>query len=296
MFKITHHFLLAFAAPLALGLGTLPVAPLAAQDEATEQAGENLFDGIFGALAGMFEKEPLTAEQQARLPMATRLINKVLPEGALADVMGGSMGGMFGAVDQFAGEIDVAEIVAKQLGINRWAIDLEGADLEKVAGMLDPAWRERQQREKEAMPALMAEVMKAVEPTMREAMAELYAIYFDDKELADIDAFFSTPSGANYARKSFSMANDPRLAASMMSAMPAMMGLITGMEARLEEATADLPAKRKFEDLPASQQIQLAKMFGKDIVEMKEWMEFHSSTMTFGGFDDHEDEDHHDHD
>jgi hypothetical protein len=199
-------------------------------------------------------------------------------------------------LDQFAGEIDVAEIVAKQLGINRWAIDLEGDDLEKVAGMLDPAWRERQQREKEAMPALMAEVMKAVEPTMREAMAELYAIYFDDKELADIDAFFSTPSGANYARKSFSMANDPRLAASMMSAMPAMMGLITGMEARLEEATADLPAKRKFEDLPASQQIQLAKMFGKDIAEMKEWMEFHSSTMTFGGFDDHEDEDHHDHD
>jgi hypothetical protein len=81
-----------------------------------------------------------------------------------------------------------------------------------------------------------------------------------------------------------------------MSSLPAMMESIAGLETKLAEASADLPAKRSFDDLSAAQQAQLAGMFGKDVAEMKEWMEFHSSTMTFGGFDDHEDEDHHDHD
>lgn len=97
---------------------------------------------------------------------------------------------------------------------------------------------------------------------MRSAMSELYAVYFDAGELADIDAFFSTPSGASYARQSFRMSSDPRMVGAMMQEMPTMMGAFMEMGEEMKQATANLPQKRSWADLDASQRARLSELTG----------------------------------
>ena len=75
------------------------------------------------------------------------------------------------------------------------------------------------------MPAeIEVNMLAALEPTMRTAMAELYAVHFTDAELADIAAFFATTSGATYARQSYALASDPRLLSAVFSEMPTFVG------------------------------------------------------------------------
>ena len=113
-----------------------------------------------------------------------------------------------------------------------------------------------------ATKGAMGKMMTATEPVMREAMSQLYAINFDTRELADIDAFFSTESGAAYARKSFTMASDPRMTGAMMQAMPEMMGSFAEIEADMAAAVADLPPVRTYADLDAAQRARLAERSG----------------------------------
>ena len=76
---------------------------------------------------------------------------------------------------------------------------------------MDPAFKERSERQMNAFPEVMAEVATIMEPTMRKAMAELFAINFEASELGELDAFFSTAVGSKFARESYKMAADPRI-------------------------------------------------------------------------------------
>ena len=140
--------------------------------------------------------------------------------------------------------------LAQSLGLG--PIDLEGmsdAEAAEALTLLDPAWKDREGAVKGMVTDLMGEVVSMVEPPMRRAMTELYAIRFTGPELAAIDAFFATGTGGKYARESMSMASDPRLMAASMEAMPAMFAMIGQMEERMKERTASLPAPRDFADL-----------------------------------------------
>ena len=123
-----------------------------------------------------------------------------------------------------------------------------------------------------ATKGAVSRMMTAMEPVMREAMSQLYAINFDTGELADIDAFFSTESGAAYARKSFTMASDPRMTAMMMQAMPGMMGSFAEIEADMAGAVADLPPVRTYADLDAAQRARLAELTGLEQAAIEDGM------------------------
>jgi hypothetical protein len=218
----------------------LCVSPAAArgQDRAGDATG-------MAALIEATTPAPLTAEQQARLPQARALMELVLPPGSYSELIGAQ------------------DVVARRLGL----IDEEMAGVSEeaavlAAALLDPAWQEREQRQAEAMPRIMVDVMGHIEAPMREAMAELYAINFSEEELADVAAFFATPSGAAYASRSYTMASDPRLSQAMLSVLPAVMGEMEGMMAQLEAVTADLPPERQYSDLTDTQRKQLARLVG----------------------------------
>ena len=123
------------------------------------------------------------------------------------------------------------------------------------------------------MPALMKDMMQVMEPPMRKAMSEAYAVYFNEQELNDIDAFFSTESGLAFARKSFTMASDPRIIGASMEAMPAMMESLGSLETKMEEATADLPAKRSFAELSAEERARIAEITGASVEDIQQTME-----------------------
>lgn len=247
-----------FRATLAAAALALIPGPVLAQDDANGLAG-------FGeAMAGMFAPPPpLTEQEQARLPLAMALAEKVVPAGSLGGMMDGMMGGLFGAVLGTEGEPSPRSVISRRVGV--FSVDtgaITDQQALRIADLLDPAWRERETRSRAFTQAAMNRVMQAVEPVVRQAIAELYAIHFTQAQLADIDAFFATPSGAAYASQSYQMASDPRLMGTMMRMMPEAMGQMGSIQAELDAALADLPPQRNYADLTTNQRKLLAQWLG----------------------------------
>lgn len=237
------------------------VPPLAAQEAEPDAE-------AFSAMMEMLRAEPLTAEQEARLPLAQAIVDRVIPPGTLGEMMGSMFDQFMGPIMQLANRAPSGDL-ARQLAIDPNELTLGDEQLAEAVDILDPVRLERNERMASVMPKLMGRMMDAMEPAMREAMAEAYAVHFSDGELADIDAFFSTESGLAYARKSFAISSDPRIIAASMESMPALMGSIGEMRQEMEAAVADLPQQRRFDDLSAAERTRLAELLGWSVEELE---------------------------
>ena len=250
--------------------------PVVAQDEGdaapSQEEGVDLAEGMMSSLFSLFEPEPLTAEQQARLPAASAIVDAIVPPGTMGEMIGSMFDGFLGPFQDLASEPSPSE-AAERLGFTADQLDLDAEQAAEVLALLDPIWRERQERTMAATKEAMGTMMSALEPALRSAMSELYAIHFDERELADIGAFFATPSGRAYARKSFTMSSDPRMAGSMMQAMPQMIGPAAEIEATMKAALADLPPPRTYADLDAAQRARLAALTGLEQEDIELGME-----------------------
>lgn len=243
----------------------IAAAPAVAQDN--EPSAEEM-DQVMTALAESFPVEPLTVEQEARLPQATRIVEKMIPEGAMAEMMGTMFDDMLGPIMETTGGPAISTVVAGT-GLTAPELDLTDQQTAKLATLFDPAWEERRAREMDVFPQMMADMMTVMEPPMRKAMSELYAINFTQTELDEIEAFFSTETGTSFARKSFTMSSDPRVLSATMEVLPEMMGAMAGIEERFAKASADLPAKRSFGELTADEQSFVAKTTGYSVEDLR---------------------------
>ena len=267
-------FVPALVGGLLLAASPAAVAAQEAQDAPTAEAA---MDETMAALRGMFPAEPLTAEQQARLPQAQRIIARIIPPGTMGEMMSGMFDQMLGPIMKMA-DAPAADVVSKGTGLPAYALATDPEKVAEAALLFDPAYVERHQREAAIMPGVMRDVMTAMEPTMIKAMSELYAIHFTEAELTGIETFFQTEIGAAYARKSFTLSTDPRIISASMEAMPAMMGAFADMEKKIAAASADLPPKRSFADLTPAEQARVAKLTGYTVEEIAE--EFAKTTLT----------------
>jgi hypothetical protein len=242
--------------------------PVAAQEKPGTDA---QMTDPFAAMAQMFSPEPLTAEQEARLPAAQIVVDRVMPPGTMGEVMESMYGGILGPIMAMANEPSASE-VAKELGVESGWLDLTDEAAAEAAAILDPAWTERRKRQAAVMKQSMGEIMIAMEPAMRNAMAQAYAVHFTGQELADAAAFFATPSGAAYARKSYTIASDPRIMGAAMEGMPQMMSSFATMESAMKTATADLPEPRAYDDLSSDQRERLVELTGLSEEEIADGM------------------------
>lgn len=252
-----------FAAAASLAALTLAPQPLAAQGNASET------DQAMAMMGAMFPAEPLTAEQEARLPQTRRIIERMIPEGTLGEMMGGVMEKMVGPMMGLTGG-PAMNAISQATGLAPGTLDLPPEQAEELAALFDPAYAERHAREMGLMPDLMREMMAAMEPGMRKAMAELYAIHFSQAELDDIETFFQTDSGTAYARKSFTMSSDPRIISATMESLPQVMASFSALETRMKAATAGLPPKRRFAELSAAEKARVARATGYTVAQIEE--------------------------
>lgn len=262
----------AFCAPASLAAQDA-APPMDASAPADDSAEPSEDATTMAALAGMMgavaEVEPLTAEQQARLPLAEQIIAKIWPVGATAELSQSMFGGMLGGFGEMLPS-GPKPALAESLGLGPIDLqDLSDAEAAEALSLLDPVWKDRDGAVKGMVTDLMGEILNMVEPPMRRAMTELYAIRFTGPELEAIDAFFSTGTGSKYARESLTMASDPRLMAASMEAMPAMFAMIGQMEDRMKERTGNLPAPREFADLSPKERARVAKLTGLSVAEIE---------------------------
>lgn len=250
------------------GFALISGTPLCAQVDAGVDDDMAELDSIMAGMTALFPREPLTPEQEARLPAAERIITLMIPQGAMGEIMGGLIDDIFQPMIAM-GPSPSTQTIADGIGVAPTELALDEETSDELAGLFDTAYRERRDRQFAVLPEVLREMMTAMEPGLRTVMTELYAIKFDERELADIERFFSTETGAKYARESFAMSSDPRIMSASMEALPAMMGALGDMEARILEATADLPPVRSYEELTAQERNLITKATGLNEKEIR---------------------------
>lgn len=230
--------------------------------------------GLFAALAAMAspvahaQKAPTGADKQvaapdpARLEVATRVVAKLLPAGVMKKMMDTSLGPMMDQMMGAAGDMKLADI-ARVSGVEQTDVaDLGEGTLRDIMAVYDPYWDQRTKLATTAMTESMSEMMAEIEPAMRSGLARAYAREFTLAELAEMDRFFSTPTGAHYAEKSYALYVDPEMMTAIMAMMPKIMERLPEMMKSAEAATAHLPKPRTNADLTPDERKKLAGLLG----------------------------------
>lgn len=248
---------------LAAAMALAFAQPVAAQEPAPD------FSALAGAMGEMFKADPLTAEQEARLPDAEKVVGQLFPAGTYRKMMDQMMGpmleGIFGSMTQ----MPVAEL-ARLGGADEGAVaGLGDAKLGEMMAILDPAYEERNRIMGQVSVDMVARLMDRIEPSYRAGLARALATRFTAGELGELYGFFSTPVGARYAGESMLIYADPQVMSAMNEIMPAMFEMMPGMMKEMQAKTAHLPPARTAADLSDSELTRLARLLGVPVSELK---------------------------
>ena len=245
-------------------------APVVAQQEtATNESAmsSEALDGFAGMMAGLFQTEPLTDEQTARLPAAQAVVGQMMPDGFYGEMMGGMMDKMLRPMLSMFSQPEF--VLGARLAVEAEAVEALGEDEQaELTAMLDPAYEARGDAMVEVLTLRMGGMFSAMEAPMREGLSKAYAVRFDEGQLADIAAFFATPTGSEYARESMALFADPQVMQASMQALPAMMNGFGDIESAMREAMAALPAERGYGDLTGAQRQRMAELLDVDPAQL----------------------------
>lgn len=224
-------------------------------------------DEFAGMMAGLFQTEPLTEEQNARLPAAQAVVGEMMPDGFYGEMMAGMMDKMLRPMLTMFSQPEF--VLGARLTVDAEAIEaLEEAEQAELTAMLDPAYQARGDAMVAVLTSRMGGMFTAMEGPMREGLSKAYAVRFDDAQLADIAAFFATPTGGEYARESMALFADPQVMQASMQALPAMMSGFGDIESAMREAMAALPAERGYGDLTEAQRERMAELLDVDPAQL----------------------------
>lgn len=168
-----------------------------------------------------------------RLEISRKLAMSIVAPGTMERAMRMTMGEMRNRM--FASMFDM-----KASDIGATGKDKDRTLRQSIAEK-DPNFEERFRISQKVMGEEMAPIMGRMEPRMREGMAKAYARRFSLAELTEIERFFATPAGSNFARQSYEMMMDPEIMMEMAGMMPDLMKEMPAIMAKVKKATAHLP-------------------------------------------------------
>ncbi|RXZ64840.1 DUF2059 domain-containing protein [Pelagerythrobacter rhizovicinus] len=245
-------------------------APALAQDESQPPANASHdVEALASAFGEMFPAEPLTPEQEARLPMAQAVVAHIFPPGTYARMMEEMMGPMMDSILGSMAQIPVAQLAAIA-GMEQSQVAAMGeAKLGEVMAIVDPAHERRSAVASDVMVEMLGDVMERIEPSYREGLARAYATRFDPVDLAELDRFFQTPVGSRYAAESMLIFADPQVMSAMNEAMPAVLEMMPAMMERMQQRMEDLPEPRALSDLSDAELQRLSELLGVPAEELR---------------------------
>ena len=187
---------------------------------------------------------PVPAPDPARLAAARPVIEKVWPLGTYRRMMDGMMGTIMDATLGSMFDMKASDL-AGMAGDAQAGAAAGDRTIGELAGSRDPHVRERMKITMDVMMGDMVGLMTKVEPQVRTALTAAYARQFDVAQLAELDRFFATPTGAVYARESMLLFASPEMTKAMQAFTPELMRAMPGIMAKVGKATAHLPAPPK---------------------------------------------------
>ncbi|OZA94779.1 DUF2059 domain-containing protein [Altererythrobacter sp. H2] len=249
---------------LLVGAMALAIAqPAAAQDPAPD------FSALRSAMGEMFTAEPLTAEQQARVPQAEQVVAQLFPAGTYRKMMDQMMGPMMDGIMGSIQNVPLADL-ARLGGVDESALSAMGdARLGELSAILDPAYEERNRIMGQVSVDMVTRLMDRIEPGYRAGLARAFATRFTAAELGELHGFFGTPVGARYAGESMLIYADPQVMSAMNEMMPAMLDMMPAMIEEMQAKTAHLPPARTAAELGDSELTRLAELLGVPADDLK---------------------------
>ena len=254
------------AAALALAVG----APVTAQDkgvvidveEVPADAETDAMANFAAKIGELFTAEPLTSEQESRLPLAGEVVAMMTPPGFYADVMGEMMSSTVEPIfGMMSGPLIAESLLTDQVGLADDELpELTEEPNARIVALLDPVAPQRAEAMTSAMTSWMSGMFEQIEDPLREGFTKAFATRFADEQLLDLQTFFATPTGALYAKQAFSIYADPQVMAASMQMMPEMLGSIAGLVSSFETAMANLPPARGYADLSEAERRELATL------------------------------------
>jgi len=240
---------------------------LTEEEEAQAQLEQELAEA-FSVFGAMFKAAPLTAEEEARLPLANAIAGYVMPEGSFGTAMDEIMNPM---VDMMLGDPENSPRLrlAEISGVDAEDLeDLTDEDAQEALDIFDPQFAARTKRTSEAFTGLVGKLMVAIEPSYREGLARAFARRFDEGEMRELLAFFATPLGAKFAAQSFLVQYDPQIMGFMEAMGPAAAKLVPEMTEEIAAIETELGGARDFSQLSAAERRRAARLIGKSEREL----------------------------
>ncbi|WP_427964099.1 DUF2059 domain-containing protein [Altererythrobacter sp.] len=240
----------------SLGVGLALLAqPVAAQsDQSGAQAA--------AAMQELFKADPLTGEQEARLPAAKAVVGKIFPAGTYMKMMNDTMRPVMDSVMGQVSQMPPKSLIA-MAGLPQEKVDSLGdGTLSELMQIMDPAYGQRQKIASGVMIDWMTRLMDQMEPSVRAGLTRAYAVRFSQSELSDLNAYFATPTGSKYASESMLIMTDRQVLAAMGEMMPAMMEMMPEMAKAMQERMAELPPPRETKDLSDEERARISELLG----------------------------------
>lgn len=193
------------------------------------------FDAMIGAIDKMFPPQP--EPDPARLALARSVVRPMWPDGAYAKMMSGFMGNIFNGVMQMK-KSDLAPLGKKATKTSTAA---DNQSIHDRAAAKDPYFDQRMAAIRGVIDDEVGKLSTVIDPRMREGLARTMARRFDARQLADINAFFATPSGRALATQYMQLWTDPDTLRLMIGAFPEMMKLMPDAMQKIKAADAKFP-------------------------------------------------------
>ncbi|MEP3052264.1 MAG: hypothetical protein ABJP48_05910 [Erythrobacter sp.] len=261
---------------LTLGAAALVFAvPSAAQSEdgpSERGPGEEQLQQIGEAFASLITAEPLTPEQEARLPAAEALMMQMLPNGFYAEIMEEAFASTLEpTMALMSGETGAELMLSSRFdGDEDLIASLSPDEKVELAQLLDPGFAERGGLMQGIMVELMSDIAAQMEPGFRAGMAKAYAVRFSADQLADIGVFFATPTGEIFALENMRLMTDPQVMSASMQALPSLMQQFGDIESQIAAAMDELPDERRVEELTAEERNRAAQLLGLSDAQLDE--------------------------
>lgn len=254
---------LMFSAAVAVTALSAPIGPASAQ----------------GAAAFTVSQD--AAADSERIALAQAIVDRQLPPGAMAEMMSAMFGNVMPALGDTMADLRVAEVARIGGMSEEEAKQLGDAKIGEVMAIADPHWRERYEATSVAMGEAFRPMMERMEPVFRELYTQSYARRFGATELRAILDFVSTDTGGAFIQHQWRMTMDPEFMKTMMARLPEMMADLdfASMQQTMDEALADLPPPREFNDLTAQEKTRLAQLLGISVSELKQNWEARTSAI-----------------
>lgn len=217
--------------------------PAAAKDQAQSKTMPDLDIGHMMAIFDkIFPAQP--DPPLARLVLARTSVQGLFPDGTYARMMDGMVQGIADRVLALS-EADLGAKPEKGKAPDTTTLR------EKLAKD-DPAFEERMRIMEQVIGEEFGKMAAIIEPRMRDGLARSMARRFDEKQLADLNAFLATDSGKAFGTQSMAMYIDPDVMRAMMGSFPEMMKAMPEAMERVEAATAHLPKPKSKTGTPKS--------------------------------------------